>query len=356
MRIGFHAPFLPALGGGEKVVLTLLADAVRRGHDVTLLSPGEASPDPAAWRRLLVDVSPGDFAWAAGGEPEMVTPASAGLDLLVALTVDVPPRTRAARSVAIVQFPWRVRTGLRGVLSPRARRHLRGYDRFLAYSRWVADHVRARLGVEASVLAPPVHGPAGPPVPKAPSIVAVGRFFRGAHDKRHDVLIDAYRDLAPPEPWTLHLVGGVLPSDRPHLEALRERARGARIELHPDASPEHLTELQAQAALAWHAAGFGADARRHPERLEHFGIAVAEAMAHGAVPLAFGAGGPAEIVDDGRDGRLWHEPSELVALSRALLEDDRERERLSEAARASARRFSPEAFLDRARTLVFDER
>ncbi len=48
MRVGFHAPFLDALGGGEKVVLTLLEEAVRRGHDVTLLSPGPAAPDPAA--------------------------------------------------------------------------------------------------------------------------------------------------------------------------------------------------------------------------------------------------------------------------------------------------------------------
>ena len=67
-----------------------------------------------------------------------------------------------------------------------------------------------------------------------------------------------------------------------------------------DVPRDELLELYSRASLFWHAAGHGQDDRRHPERLEHFGITTVEAMAHGAVPLVFPAGGPAEVVADGR--------------------------------------------------------
>lgn len=355
MRVGFHAPFLAALGGGEKKLLTLLQEAVRRGHDVTLLSPGPGAPDPATWRRLNVDVQAGSFDWAAADDAT-VTERSASLDLLVALTVDVPPLSRAASSVAIVQFPTRVRTGARRLLSLRAPRHLASYDRFVVNADWVAEQVARRLGVQAAVLAPPVDGPAGDaPVAREPIVLAVGRFFRSGHAKRHDVLIDAFAALDPAEPWTLHLVGGVLPADRPYLEALRARAEGRRIVFHPDAPAAELASLQSRSALLWHAAGFGVDERRHPERLEHFGIAVAEAMAHGTVPLAYDAGGPAEIVTDGADGRLWRSLDDLTGATADLMADAATRERMAAAARSSARRFGRPEFLRRAGVLVFGD-
>jgi len=355
MRVGFHAPFLDALGGGEKVILTLLQESVRRGHTVTLLSPGPDPPDPTAWRRLLVDVAPGSFGWAAADDAA-VTERSASLDLLVALTNDVAPVSRAASSVAIVQFPTRVRTGIRRLFSPRAPRHLASYDRFLVNTAWVADQVAARLGVVASVLSPPVDGPDDDALAaKEPIILSVGRFFRTGHNKRHDVLIDAFDALPPPEPWALHLVGGVAPADREHVAALRARAAGQRIVFHTDAPAKVLADLQDRAALLWHAAGFGVDERRHPDRLEHFGIAVAEGMAHGAVPLAYDAGGPAEIVKDGVDGCLWRTSEELIGSAAALIADPAERERLAAAARLSARRFARPEFLARAGVLVFGD-
>lgn len=355
MRVGFHAPFIATLGGGEKKLLTLLEEAVRRGHDVTLLSPGPSAPDPADWRRLNVEVAPGSFFWVEADDA-VVTTRSAALDLLVALSVDVPPLSLAASSVAIIQFPTRVRTGVRRLLSPRAPRHLASYDRFLANTAWVAEQISERLGVEAAVLAPPVDGPgAGAPLAKEPVVLAVGRFFRSGHAKRHDVLIDAFAALAPPEPWTLHLVGGALPADRPHLDALMARAAGQRIVFGVDLPAAELSALQSRAALLWHAAGFEVDERRHPERLEHFGIAVAEGMAHGAVPLPYGAGGPAEIVTDGTDGRLWRTPNELTGATAELMADVTERERMAAAARISAQRFARPEFLARAGTLVFGD-
>ena len=44
--------------------------------------------------------------------------------------------------------------------------------------------------------------------------------------------------------------------------------------------------------LFWHAAGLGEDPTTNPDRFEHFGISVVEAMSAGAVPMVYEHGGP----------------------------------------------------------------
>jgi glycosyltransferase involved in cell wall biosynthesis len=77
---------------------------------------------------------------------------------------------------------------------------------------------------------------------------------------------------------------------------------------------------------------------------EPFGQVVAEGMAAGLPVVAAGAGGPAEIVDDGTTGLLFP-PGDAAALAsrlRSLAEDADLRRRIGEAARASTARFAPE--------------
>ena len=225
MRIGLYSPFLAALGGGERYLLTVLEEAVRiPGAHVELVAPDV--PDVAEWRRRLgVDVEADAFEWVAGHD-DVVTERSAQLDLLVAMTNDVPPLSRAARSVAVVQFPVRARERvserlLARALSVTGRRRapaaLASYDTFVAYSRFAADWTRRRLGVaEVEVIPPGVALPAELPPQKEDRIVAVGRFFRGEHDKRHDELIRAM---------------GLLTAARGWLDAAPRRRRGQRCRL-----------------------------------------------------------------------------------------------------------------------------
>src|SRR3954454_21749489 len=93
MRIGLYNPFLPALGGGEKYFLAILEEAVRLpGAEVELYAP--EPPDPAAWERLNIRV-PADAFAAVAADGDGVTARSSELDLLVAFTNDVPPRSHA---------------------------------------------------------------------------------------------------------------------------------------------------------------------------------------------------------------------------------------------------------------------
>ena len=99
-----------------------------------------------------------------------------------------------------------------------------------------------------------------------------------------------------------------------------------------------------QAAVYWHAAGYGEDEERAPIRAEHFGITTVEAMAAGCVPVVVARGGQPELVTHGVDGFLWQTLDELGACTLALLRDKDLRQTMAAAARQSARRFDPAEF------------
>jgi glycosyltransferase involved in cell wall biosynthesis len=353
MRIGFHNPYRGSVGGGDRYLYTMLEEAARdRDAELVVLAPER--PDPARWAQVGVGVDPNAFEWRPT-EGTQLTRRSRDLDLLVGLATDVPVESAARRSVAMVQFPFRARerpleraraallsaTGRR-----RAPRALASYQLYLCNSEFSRAWIARRLGVHAEVLAPPVDPPARPPAAeRRPWIVSVGRFFRGGHEKRQDVLIEAFEQLGAAG-WELHLAGTVDSGARTQhwLEQLRERARRLPVHFHVDAPREEVLDLYAGAALYWHAAGFGVRADRHPERVEHFGIATAEAMAHGAVPLVVPEGGQAEIVRAGETGAHWRTVPELVAATRELIGSPGEAARLREAAIAEARRYDTARF------------
>lgn len=353
--VGFFNPYPSGLGGGEKYLYTILEEAVRTpGIDATLFTP--QPPATESWPNLNVHVDADAFRRRRAG-PLSVTPRTRGLDLFVAIANHIPPLSLARRSVAIIQFPF---TDLGGTVRRLERRlRLRSYDAVLCYSDFVRQALVERLEIEHPVvLHPPVDTERATPGAKGPSVIAVGRFFPSAdgNNKKHDVLIEAFRRLsADPRGagWELHLAGGCAddPGSRAYLEDLRRRAEGLSVTFHPNASSDTLDRLYASSALFWHAAGHG---ETRPERFEHFGITTVEAMAYGAVPIVPALGGQLEIVDDGRNGRLWHSVEELAASTAELIADPPAAARLREAAVADAARFSRERFLARVRAELLD--
>jgi hypothetical protein len=65
------------------------------------------------------------------------------------------------------------------------------------------------------------------------------------------------------------------------------------------------------------------------------------------VPLVFGAAGPAEIVQDGVNGRHWRALDELAEQTVELAADDTRRGELATGAVGRADDFSASAFADR---------
>jgi glycosyltransferase involved in cell wall biosynthesis len=82
---------------------------------------------------------------------------------------------------------------------------------------------------------------------------------------------------------------------------------------------------------------------------EPFGQVIIEAQAAGKPIVASNGGGPAELITDGVDGRLF-EPGDIDGLSailRELATDPAQRQRLSQAAEVSAEQYRPPRVRDR---------
>ncbi len=345
-------PFQLTPGGGERVILTLAA-VLSRTHRVEIVTVHPYSRVRLAGlgHEFAIDLSACTLATL---EDRRRQPPAA-LWVTLGNHVFPPIAGGGQRNWYICQFPFPMDAATEAA----ERRNLGGYDLVLTYSEYARAHVRAamRAAVAADlpteVLYPPVMLPAGDAAVKRPAILSVGRFIAGGHTKRHDALIDAFRMLHHRRGGGVeyHIVGSSFPApqDMAYLAALRDAASDLPVTFHVNAQKHTLGALFRDAAVYWHATGYGSDAAAAPERAEHFGISIVEAMAAGGVPLAFAAGGPCEIIRDGETGFLFRTLDELVDRTEALLAPDRQAERatIGRAAADAARRFSLEPFVER---------
>ncbi len=195
------------------------------------------------------------------------------------------------------------------------------------------------------------------------TIIGVGRFFEGDHNKRHDVMIEAFRVLTSEYPslkLSLHLAGAVHREarHRSHLAKLRQRASELElnVDFHISLERDELTNLYLGSKVYWHAAGYGVNTDVEPEKAEHFGITILEAMSAGCIPVVFATGGPLEIVDHGVNGFLVGSIEEMADWSaRILLQwDDPKMVQIRQAAVQKALSLNRDTFPDRIRAVLQD--
>lgn len=231
---------------------------------------------------------------------------------------------------------------------------LDSYGLVVANSAFTREWIERYWAHDSEVLYPPVTMHAAGD--KENAILNVGRFFPAdkGHSKKQLELVHAFRRLhdGGARDWALHLVGGCSEAGEGYLEQVRAAASGYPVELHVNATGEELESLYARAAIYWHASGYGEDARRHPDRLEHFGISTVEAMSAGAVPVVIGLAGQRETVRHGVDGFHFRTLDGLCALTRSLTRDPALLRRLSTSAADRARLYSVDAFADQLHALV----
>ena len=155
-------------------------------------------------------------------------------------------------------------------------------------------------------------------------ILSVGRFFEHLHSKKQDVLIKAFNYAQKTYPefadYTLILAGSSREEDKKYLRYI-EKLKGdnSHIEIRTNISFAELSQLYADATFYWHAAGYGEDEQKEPERMEHFGISIIESMAAGCIPLAYNGGGPKETILHVKNGYLYEKKADLVRLTRRLI-------------------------------------
>ncbi|MCX7996243.1 MAG: glycosyltransferase family 4 protein [Patescibacteria group bacterium] len=182
---------------------------------------------------------------------------------------------------------------------------------------------------------------------KEKMILTVGRFFRHLHSKRQDIAIRSFRKLREKPEFSGYrfiMAGSVLPGDQDFLDELRTIAgNDPAIEFKVSISFPELLKLYEQAEYYWHYAGYGVDAEVNPQNTEHLGISPLEAMAAGCITCCYAAGGPTELIVNGKNGFLFtsHEELHREMLS---LSDNRKHEIAEYARRFVRERFSYQHF------------
>jgi glycosyltransferase involved in cell wall biosynthesis len=217
----------------------------------------------------------------------------------------------------------------------RVKRHFAGADLLLALTGADADAWAFDDMSNAGAMPNPLHvTPASVSARTEPVVVRLGRL---SFEKGQDMLLEAWAEVAPRHPaWRLRLYG-----TGPEEDALRRRT----AELGLDASVEFPgATADLESALT------GASIFALSSREEGFPMSIIEAMAYGLPTVAFDcAPGVRELVTDGHDG-LVVTPGNVIEFAAALdrlMDDARLRDALGETARASVRRYAPDAVIDR---------
>lgn len=349
----FYTPYDIIPGGGERYMLTAASGLIDT-HRVFVASEARYSQyrlDHMA-RELSLDLT--SVSLVTRAELPHLKPIDVFFHLDNHYVPSIPPQGR--RNYLMCQFPFPIS---HDELSARWS-NLLGYEYILVNSLFSRDVLIAKLNAfrfnpEIEVLSPPV------PLSLSPTtefpgfsdpvvILNIGRFFAGGHNKRHDVLIQAAKEL-----WEtgrkieLHLVGALhtQPQHTEHYLSLRRRAEGLPIEFHANASSSEVHRWLSRAALYWHATGFDVDPRVSPERCEHFGISVVEAMSAGCVPFVVANGGPPEFVREGETGFHYSTVDELVTKTQRLLCEPTQWMQIATAAVKEAQLFSEGIFKQR---------
>lgn len=387
-KIGIYNLHMRSMGGGEKLTLAL-AEHLSAGHDVWLfydepldiasleqffgvdLSRVSLTPLPPPGRLLRLAARARGWRVPDFSLHHYLQLRKLGLDIFINNSYASGLACPAARGIFMCMFPHAPAARPPGRSLPRragdalidwveqrvtgfaARDVSDSYSTVVAISRYSAEWVGKLWGRRSEIIFPPCEDMGPPAAAKRKSILHVGRFIadtgdKGYHHKGQGVLLETFKGMTGlhRDGWELHLAGsvGVDEESAKYAEALVQSAKGFPVKFHFKAGLEELRNLYREAAIYWHATGFGYPASDYPAMQEHFGITTVEAMSAGAVPVVYGSGGQKEIVTHGLDGLCWNDTASLSEQTLGLASDSELRARLSGQAVVSSERFGRQAF------------
>jgi len=219
-------------------------------------------------------------------------------------------------------------------------------NKIVCNSLFTKNVIDKEYGVESVVIYPPVDTYGIKPKRKENLILSVGRFSQILQNKGQAILIKSFEKMfdAGLKDWKLILTGGTEVGVGDYLEKLRKMSSGYPIEIIDSPDFKTLKDLYGRAKIFWSASGYDMDENKSPEKVEHFGITIVEAMAGGAVPVVYNAGGHKEIVKDGENGLLWDTPAMLISKTLGLINDLGMFRGFALRTRESAQKYSLDSF------------
>lgn len=360
MKIGLYSPYLHILGGGEKYLLTI-AEVLSYDHHVEVIvnmTKEQIENERERIKRRFADLDlhkvhlvPGPFnSHSTWKERSYFT---GNYDIFFYVTDGSFFWSRAKKNVVIIQSPDTL--NLSKIMD---RIKLSRWKVRLCYSRYVQHWLEYKWGFEAKILSPAIDPGAFIMGKKENVIIAVSRFSKVPHDKKHLRMIRAYKDMVDEgllKGWKFIVMGGLSEHKEEHdyYHQVVTEAKGYPIEIIANSAFDELIENYSKAKIFWHATGFEDDLQMRPEKAEHFGITTVEAMASGAVPVVVNAGAQPEIVWDGHNGFTWSTVQELKEKTLMLIHDEDRRERMAVMARKKSFDFDKKTFRKKLYEVLF---
>lgn len=341
MKAAFFDPYLDTGGGGERYVLTFALALEKAGWQVDLQwKDGKILP----WleERLGLDLS--------GVNIVEDIEKGTGYNLVFWLSDGSIPFLFAKHNLLHFQTPFH-NVGGKSLFN---RLKFARMNKVICNSEFTKNVIDREYGVSSHVLYPPVDTKGFKEGKKENIILSVGRFSQLQQAKRQDVLVDVFKKMCNKGlvGWQLVLIGGSNVGGEEFAHELKVLSRGYPIKILENAPFSQVKEFYGKAKIFWSAAGFGVDEKKQPQKVEHFGISVVEAMSAGCVALVTAKGGHKEIIEEGVDGYLWETASQLAEMTRSLIADERRRERVAEKAKKKATRFTEHSFAEKVLQLV----
>lgn len=338
----FFDPYLDTLGGGERYVLTLVEYLLGKNWQIDLLW-SDAKIKEKLEGRLNRDLRGLDF----------IPPAKnffarwqreKDYDLSFCLSDGSIPFMFARKNILHFQVPFH---GVGGK-SFWNRIKLKRISSVVCNSQFTKKFIDQEFDIYSQVIYPPIDTDAFKSGKKENLILSVGRFSQLLQAKRQDVLVEVFKQMTDEglKDWQLVLVGGADVGATEYLDHLKREAEGYPIEIKENLEFAKVKELYGQAKIFWNASGFGIDEEKEPERVEHFGMVVVEAMAAGCVPVVVGKGGIKEIVEEGEPGLFWETKEDLIQKTLLLIKSPAMVKKISQKVMQSSQEYSKEKFCE----------
>lgn len=333
MKAAIYNPYLDTLGGGERYTMFFAHVLSKNGYKVDVAWKN-ANIEKQIKERFGLDLSDVNFV------PDIKN--GDGYDLCFWVSDGSIPNLRARKNFLHFQVPFR-KVGGKSLLN---KMKLIKIDKIICNSNFTKKIIDAEYGVDSVVIYPPINVDLIKPKRKENVIIYVGRFSSLLQNKGQDVLIKAFKKLSDLDigDWKLILVGGMEQGAEKYLSDLKKMASGYQIEIMVNTDFKTLKNLYGKSEIFWSASGYGELEDKFPEKVEHFGMTVVEAMSAGAVPIVYEAGGHKEIVTKGIDGEYWSTVGQLVSITISLIRNKKAMRELSQAAKISSQKFSQKLF------------
>jgi len=333
MRAAIYNPYLDTLGGGERYTMAFALALVKQGYRVEVQWKSKSIKKKLEERfgiklngvNFVLDVNRGD-----------------GYDVCFWVSDGSIPLLRSRKNFLHFQIPFKNVNG-RTLLN---KMKLYRINEVICNSYFTKKYIDQEFGIKSVVIYPPVDVNKIKSKRKENLIISIGRFSQLSQAKRQEVLVKLFKKLYDSgfRDWRMVLAGGVEVGVDEFVEKLRKESQGYPIEFLESPSWKEIKDFYGHAKIFWSASGYGVEETKEPKRVEHFGITVVEAMAAGAVPIIYSAGGHKEIVAEGINGFLWKQTSQLLSKTKKVINDKKLLRELSSKAKEDSHVYEYERF------------